>query len=145
LAALFALVAEQLAYVIAGSSMETEIISQVTPILIVAVIIEEIIKLLMISKTAKDLIGRKQIFFSSLVLGLGFSLIEVILYLYGNGAGLDLFSFSILGVLAVHLVTCAFAGFVWSQNQNVYFSVVRILLVNTTIHLGYNLFILFLV
>ena len=109
------------------------------PFLIVAAIIEELLKLFFIFKAYKDLNDKNQIIGSSLALGAGFFIIE---FLLRQSSFESLFLMQFFGVLLVHLLTSLIAGTILFKKKTSSIPLfLQIMLVITVIHIAYNFLI----
>lgn len=142
LAAVSALVVEQAVQIFTGGILETEIILKLSWLLIVSAAVEESLKYLLIYKNSLELESKKKIIVSSLWLGAGFALTEILLYLSGQNVTWSSSAWPFLGILSVHLVTSGYAGYLLTKKQNIYVLTARALLFNTILHILYNFAIL---
>ncbi|HEX7586162.1 MAG TPA: hypothetical protein VF390_00825 [Patescibacteria group bacterium] len=126
--------------------------NQVTPFLVLAVLTEEILKFTFIYKRRSELkiyfqnIGtqkviKKEIFFNSFFIGIGFSFIELLFVFFSLpslGDTLNL-KMAILGILIIHTATSSIMGYLLAKYETVIFSLILMtLLITTTAHLFYN-------
>ena len=144
LAAFFSLVAELTFSVFFQGSAQAYFFSQLSLMVVAAVVIEEVLKYVIVYKNASLLKGTKEILASSILIGAGFALTEISLDVYGQLNILKTSFFFLIGVLFVHVFTTTFSGYLLAKKQNIYFTTVRVLIVNILIHLFYNIAIIYL-
>ncbi|HPN96879.1 MAG TPA: PrsW family glutamic-type intramembrane protease [Candidatus Moranbacteria bacterium] len=145
LAALFSLVAEVTFSIFLKEGITPDFFSQLSKLLVISVLVEEIFKYAVIYKSFYALEKRKDIIINSLFLGLGFSAIEIALNIINN-QNFDSFLFLLLaGIMFVHILTAGFSGYLLSKKSGVYFTAIRATLVNVIVHFSYNLAIIYFV
>jgi hypothetical protein len=112
---------------------------------ILAVSIEESFKLIFLRKIYLDLKTKKTIISFAFLLGLGFSSIELILYLFQGNFWLNIFNWYLWGVVFIHALTSITIGFLLcKKNSDKYWFLLVIFATSFTLHLVYNLSVLFL-
>lgn len=159
LAALGALFLELLIGMLIGSPQDlTDIFfNQITPLLILAVLTEEILKFIFVYRSFLELKVdfqninnqgwiNKEVFLNSLFIGIGFSFTELLFILFGlpsTQALLDL-GLAVSGILIIHTFTASVMGYVLANYSSLRFSSIPIVLLATTvIHLFYNSLIIY--
>lgn len=142
LAAFFALVIEETVYVLVGSAADTEILLKISWMLMAAALIEEIFKYAIIYKSIVQSNSPREILLGSALVGLGFSAVEIILDYYNPSIAAANNPLPLLGVILIHVLTCLVAGILISQKRNFYATLLGTLVINTMLHLLYNLAVL---
>ena len=143
LTAFFALVIELSFPIFFTGSAQTYFFAQISLIMIISVFVEESLKYAVICKSFSALEKKKEIFFSSLLLGAGFAGTEILLDIWGGLNILQSSSLYLLGIFGVHIITAGFSGYLLSKKQNIYFISARAVIFNILIHLSYNIAILY--
>lgn len=110
-------------------------IGTMSTILVVFVIIEEVFKYLMISSRVHRFSSNKNIIPNSLLVGAGFSILEIFLIYnnfstYANPSSID-----ILQVFLVHTLTAGIMGGIIYKNENKSTAAIKSLLLTSIIHL----------
>lgn len=118
--------------------------SQFSIFLIISAACEEVIKYAMIYKIFSAVEERITIITGSFLIGLGFSATEIFLNYYSKINLANIPFYFILGMIFIHIFTSVFAGIVVSKKQNPYFTAVRVLILNSAIHIAYNLAVIYL-
>lgn len=142
LSAFFALVAEQIAYIIGGLKIENELFLGLSVMILAAAAIEEVIKFAMIFKNSAAVEDGQKVILSCIFFGLGFSAIEVFLYAFNGEFSWQDALIPLAGVVSIHIITSGFAGLVISKKQSFLFSASAVLITNFLLHTGYNLAII---
>lgn len=159
IAALSALFLELLLLSVMGSAQEMlyAFFTQVTPLLFAVVLLEEIFKFIFVYKSCSDLKSDheetadpdaivKKNFLASIYIGLGFSLVELLVV--SLNLSLDR-SFSqlvlpSLGIVVVHVVTSATMGYLLTISKSVNFVLIfKIFVVTISFHIFYNLLVIY--
>jgi hypothetical protein len=144
LAAFFALVVELSFSLFSQKEIQAYIFTSISLFLVLSVLAEEVLKYSIILKSFSNLQKRSYVITSGLILGLGFSAVEISLNLSGHFKFNSANWLYLAGIIFVHLVTCGFSAYLISKKQNVYFITARALIINSIIHLSYNLAIIYL-
>lgn len=110
--------------------------------LLPAAFIEELAKYLMIWKRAQRFDKRLEIIGQSLLIGLGFAAAEIFFHFYNLKTKTDIFGWPYTGLLAIHLLTAALAGYWISRQENKLKFRLSPLIINTLLHFSYNLSII---
>jgi len=142
LAAFFALVVEETVYMLIGSAADTEIVLKISWMLVAAALVEEIFKYAIIYKSIIQSTSLREILLGSALVGLGFSAVEIILDYYNPAVAAANNPLSLLGVILIHVLTCLVAGSMIAKKENFYVTLLGTLLINTMLHLLYNLTVL---
>jgi len=139
IAAFFALIMEQIIYVIGGSSIEYELLPKLSVILLAAAAIEEAAKLAMISKSTDNMeIGIKKMILAGAIFGLGFSAAEIFLYAFNEAVSWQNSLWPLAQIAVLHITTSGLAGAAIVRTRNFPLIVPMIFLINFLIHAGYN-------
>jgi len=104
--------------------------------LIFGAISEEIFKLLFILQLKKE--KTEKLFFQALMVGLGFSLLEVTFKIWSAWEEGAFIWKGYLGVILIHVLTSGIIGFFLEKKWNFTFKISIGLLIALTIHLAYN-------
>ena len=123
----------------------TDFSSPLSFILIVFVLIEEILKYLVIANRIEKFSYGRSLIANSLLVGLGFSLVELAL-IYGKfSANLNLFSElkEIIGLVLIHILTAGIIGyFVAICKVGKYMTFIKVIIAASIIHFLYNALII---
>jgi hypothetical protein len=112
---------------------------------VLAVSIEEFFKLIFIRKIYSDLKTQGEIILSALFLGIGFSSIELLMYLFQGNFWFNIFNWYLWGVVFIHTLTSIIIGFLLcKKNSGKYWFLAAIFATSFALHLTYNLLVLFL-
>jgi len=112
--------------------------------LIISALIEEIAKYALIYASFSNIEKRMTIIFGGFLVGLGFAATEVFLNYYSKLNLINIPFYFLLGMIFIHIFTSLFAANVISKKQNKYFMATRVIVFNSTIHILYNLAVIFL-
>jgi hypothetical protein len=115
--ALVALVLETLATIILQTAVGAEFPAEIYTPLVLAVLLEEIIKAAGIWKISSENFSSKKIFFNSLFLGAGFASVEIFLHHLSQDGFSQTLIFSYLGLLLLHTATAAIFGYSFSRRN----------------------------
>lgn len=159
LAALGALFLELIIGMLAGSPQDLKNIfsDQITPLLVSAVLTEELLKFTFIYRRSWELKVyfqnsndparlEKVIFLNSLFIGLGFSFIELAFIFFSLPSIRDALDFklAISGILIIHTATSAIMGYLLTKYESAKYVVIpTILIAAAFIHLFYNFLIIY--
>lgn len=144
LAAFFALVIELSFSLFSQKEIQAYLFTSVSVILILSVLAEEALKYSVILKSFSGLQKRSAIILSGLILGLGFSSVEISLNIFGQFKFNSTNWLYLIGIIFIHLATCGFSAYLISKRQSVYFTSTRALIINIIVHLSYNLAVIYL-
>jgi hypothetical protein len=151
LAALFALVVESIIEIL-FIPLEVNLkgvgpyqVSYLSIALILAfVLVEEISKLALIQKKIRTMLAEKDILIGSLMLGLGFSFVEISLIAYKFGSSFfDNYLVQSILVAAIHIITAGIMGYLVSKKPKEKLIPLGTLLYASSIHFAFNLLVLF--
>lgn len=112
--------------------------SQLTPLLIFGALTEEIFKFIFIYKLAQTAQSNKNLIYSSLLVGLGFSLTELIFKLWENFQNIKINFFDYFGLVLIHLLTAGVIGLFLSLKKPLWIRIMSGILVAAILHLAYN-------
>lgn len=143
LAAAGALVLE-LALMTIFNQQEINRFDNINLFLAITIFIEEIFKYLIIYKIALGLNSKKSIIFSSLFVGLGFSLAEGSLGVLKGFVSPDFINLGIIGAFALHIATAGLMGCFFSEakRSGMYFFS-KVIAIAFLIHLSYNALVIY--
>lgn len=144
LAALFALFFELSFSLFFPEEKQALFFTRFSLFLIISALVEEITKYAVIYKSFSDVEKRRTIIFGGFLVGLGFSVTEFFLNYYSKLDLINIPFYFLLGMIFIHIFTSVFAANVVSKKQNKYFTASRALIFNTTIHILYNLIVIYL-
>jgi hypothetical protein len=115
------------------------------PIILAAAFIEEALKYAFIRKIYYGIEDKAKIMFCSLMVGLGFSSVELLSNLAKNKSADDLGNVYLWGVLFLHLATSGFIGLMFLKlgKKDSGFATI-VLAAAIVIHISYNLAVLYL-
>jgi hypothetical protein len=107
------------------------------------IIIEEFFKFLIIKKRLEYFSLGRALIINSMILGLGFGLVEIsLIYLWGQANSRA--SQSILEILALHTLTAGMIGYLLSQlNPKKITTAIKVIFVSALIHLAYNFLVFY--
>ncbi len=146
IAALLALVFEIIFSFIPGFNFKT-LFQQLSWILIILILIEESIKILFVWKNFSafaKILSKYQMFCQSLLVGLGFAITEIIIFLPEKSGELR-YLILYLGVFAVHIGTTGLIGYFLIKSEKVNFwTFLRILPIAFGCHFIFNLFSIYI-
>jgi len=147
LAALGALVLETIFSILTFDDGDTneKIFAISILMLFLAAATEEILKYVFIRKAYSEMEDKTKIIACALILGLGFSSVELFSNLFKNNSLNNLTNIYFWGVLLLHLTTSGFIGFMFlkSDKKSIGFTTI-VLIVAIAIHLSYNAAVLYL-
>lgn len=143
LCAFFALVLELIFSMVSPGDYQILFFSKINLLLVFSALAEEATKLAVIYKSFPATEKRKDIIAGSLLLGAGFAATEIFLNIYNQQNVFPSSTYFLLGIFLVHVFTAGFAGYLLAKKQNIYFIAVRTIIFNTSVHLLYNIMLLY--
>jgi len=155
LASLGALFLEMTISVTSWDAISINIASyQISWALILAVLIEESLKLLFINKYIQEIKNNKingsvilnseKIFFGSILFGFGFSVLESFFFIYDPSITASASYLNILGVIMIHAATSGYIGYFLSFEWIAGLLVsIRIIMIASLFHFLYNLLVIY--
>jgi len=124
-------------------NVETIDTSRLTPLLIFGAFSEEIFKFIFIYKLAKEEESRKKIILNSCLIGISFSLVELLFKLWGmQNIKIDYFSY--FGIFIIHILTAGIMGYFLTLKKGSAAFLVLGITVAVLIHLAYNALLIYL-
>jgi hypothetical protein len=147
LAALGALVLEEIFSILTFGEYDTgsRIFTISILMLFLAAATEEILKYAFIRKTYSEIEDKTKIISCSIMLGLGFSSVELLSNLLKNNSLDNLGNIYFWGVLFLHLITSGFIGFMLLKSERKGIGLAVIILATAiVVHLSYNAAVLYL-
>ncbi len=123
-------------------SDEKLVVFSLSPLLISSAFIEEIVKFLVILKTASLAGSRALNILNALIIGLGFGFTEIALNIWKMKDYGEIPLFSYLGIIFIHGLTAYIYGRTLNQKGSAYKKVSLAIALNILLHLGYNIVIL---
>jgi hypothetical protein len=117
---------------------------EITFLLIVFVIIEEVFKLAVIWKASSALQNAKDFFVGAYLIGLGFSLTEIILAGLSAASGKNFSWLPLLGIFIIHTATCIFWGYaIFKKKGGIKHTITLAFFATAILHLIYNSIIIY--
>ena len=110
--------------------------------LLLAVIIEEIFKYIVVIKRIDIFSYGRGIIINSFIAGLGFSLFEIFLIFEKKSLSLEFFYESILGLTLIHVLTFGIIGYFIALGGNSKLLFFKTIFITSSIHFFYNFLIL---
>ena len=142
-AVLFALVS---IFFIPGKELSLNFSSPLNYILIASIVTEETFKYLIIAKKIESFSYERSLIINSLLVGLGFSLIELLL-IYGKfftNLSLPFEPGKIIGLVLLHILISGIIGyFVAFQNAKKYKTFIKTIILVSLIHFSYNALVIY--
>jgi hypothetical protein len=118
--------------------------NQITFLLILFVIIEELIKFFVIWKATSSFQAARDFFGVACLIGFGFSLTEIILASLNSAAGQHANWLPLLGIFIVHTSTCVLLGYgIYLKKRSAIITPLLFLLTAFLLHLTYNILIIY--
>ena len=123
--------------------------------LVLAVSIEELLKILLIHKYYQEIIDRHdrsrspimiqgEMFYGALLVGLGFSFLEIFFFTYDPAIRIQVAYLSILSVVFLHILTAGLIGYFLSRENIIdYFVFLKIFIAAASLHLLYNVLVIY--
>jgi hypothetical protein len=143
IAAFGALLIEMIASIIFPKEIAF-LFQQITFLLIIFVIIEELFKFALIWKASFAFQNAKDFFVGSYLIGLGFSLTEIILAGVSAASGKSFAWLPLLGIFIVHTATCVFWGLaIFKKKRGTKIAIALTLFVTVILHLAYNSIVIY--
>ncbi len=119
--------------------------SRLTPLLIFLAISEEIFKFIFIYRLCLDEKGQKNIFWDSLFVGFGFSLLELTFKIWGEAENaIDFLRFDYLGIMLIHILTAGIIGFFLARKWPILMKISVGLGIALILHLAYNALVIYI-
>jgi hypothetical protein len=116
-----------------------EIISRLSPLIIIAIIIEESLKILFILPIVREIADRRKIFLMSFLIGLGFASVEIAFNISDIDFQVKPIYLELLGLILLHALTAGFAGFGLAKSRSLnIIKLLGILFITSLLHLIYN-------
>ena len=121
-------------------NIETVSTTSLTPLLVFGALSEELFKFIVIYKIYSETESRKSFLLNSLLIGFGFSLIELIFKIWDKLPTVQVFYADYLGIIIIHIITAGVIGyFLTLKNSKFLLSIIGITLA-FLLHLAYNAF-----
>ena len=120
--------------------LEVEFIdtSYLSPLLIFGAISEEIFKFIFVYKLKTQTQNFKEIFFGSMLIGFGFSLVELTFKVWGDWKNLNYFLENYTGIILIHVLTAGIMGMLLTQKWPLAIRIFSGLSLAIILHLAYN-------
>ena len=122
--------------------------SQMTPLLAVASLLEEIFIFIFSYENFREIktVSRKEITYNSVLLGLGFSFVELFFTFSGLSGEMDNLSFALpfLGIILIHIATASIIGYSLAKARTINLAfIARTISAVFLIHLIYNSLVIY--
>jgi hypothetical protein len=118
--------------------------NQITFLLVIFVIIEELIKFFVIWKSISSFQNARDFFLGACLIGLGFSFTELIFASFNFTAGQHLVWLPFLGIFVVHTSTCVLLGYgVYLRKRSTMVALLLPILIAFLLHLAYNILVIY--
>ena len=112
--------------------------SHLSALLVFGALSEEIFKLIVIYYLAKEKNFSQNIVLDSLLVGLGFSITELVFKIWGDVEIIRTNFWAYLGIVFIHLLTAGIMGWIFSVKKSAWSWVLFSLMLALTVHLAYN-------
>jgi hypothetical protein len=117
---------------------------EITLLLIVLIIIEELFKFVVIWKASVFFQNARDFFIGAYLIGLGFSLTEIVLAIFSAASGKNFPWLPLLGIFIIHTATCIFWGYaIFKKKRSNKIAVASAFFTTVLLHLIYNSIIIY--
>jgi hypothetical protein len=125
-------------------NISSEYLFSLNYILPLAVIVEETLKYLVISKRIEFISFGRSLILNSYLVGLGFAATETALIYTKGFSPAEFLSLNLAGIILIHILTAGIIGYYTAiLNPKKFKTYLKAVGITSAVHLGYNLFVIF--